>query len=210
MSLASSGQVAPPDVIAASLPARLLPDEEQFRRLWDEHPTDYREINLYGQKQTTRRWMQTYGYDYHFNFDRVYPALPMDPQLVPYVTWAQETVDDRLNGVLVSWYDAALGHYVGAHRDSRANLVPGSPIVMISFGDERVFRMRPWKGKGFVDFPVQHGSVVVLPYETNLSWTHEVPCFKKSTGRRISITLRAFDPNANGIAAEGTAVAADK
>ena len=70
--------------------------------------------------------------------------------------------------------------------------MPGSPIVTISFGEERTFRLRPWKGKGFTDFAATHGSVLVMPYETNLAWTHEVPARKKLEGKRISVTLRAF------------------
>jgi len=36
------------------------------------------------------------------------------------------------------------------------------------------------------------GSVIVIPWETNLSWKHGVPKLAKYRGRRISVTLRAF------------------
>jgi hypothetical protein len=42
------------------------------------------------------------------------------------------------------------------------------------------------------DFPARNGSEFVMPYETNLAWTHEVPRARKSSGRRISVTLRGF------------------
>jgi hypothetical protein len=35
--------------------------------------------------------------------------------------------------------------------------------------------------------------VFVMPWETNLDTRHEVPNPKCATGRRISITMRAFD-----------------
>ena len=95
--------------------------------------------------------------------------------------------------MLVNWYDGNLGHYIGKHRDDTRDLVKGSPIVTISFGEERPFRLRPRKGNGFTDFPAREGAVFVMPWETNLEWTHEVPCHRKHQGRRISVTLRAFE-----------------
>ena len=116
----------------------------------------------------------------------------MPPLLAPLLDWARAAVDGRLNGVLVNWYDGALRHYIGRHRDSTMNLVEGGPIVTISFGEERVFRLRPWRGSGAVDFPARDGTVFVMPYETNRAWTHEVPHSSRRTGRRISVTLRGF------------------
>ena len=69
----------------------------------------------------------------------------------------------------------------------------GAPIVTLSLGEERVFRLRPWKGKGFRDFPTTNRTALVLPYATNRAWTHEVPHAARFTGRRISVTFRAFE-----------------
>jgi alkylated DNA repair dioxygenase AlkB len=132
--------------------------------------------------------------DYHYT-GRTNRALPVPPILERLLAWATEAIDPRLNGVLVNWYDGSLGHYIGRHRDSRVNLVPGAPIVTISFGEERIFRLRPWpntRGKQSVDFQARDGKVFVMPFETNLAWTHEVPASSKWKGRRISVTLRAF------------------
>ncbi|HEY0255473.1 MAG TPA: alpha-ketoglutarate-dependent dioxygenase AlkB, partial [Kofleriaceae bacterium] len=72
--------------------------------------------------------------------------------------------------------------------------VTGSPIVTVSLGAERVFRMRRWKGDNSPqDIPTGNGTVIVLPYDVNLAWTHEVPHSARATGRRISITARAFE-----------------
>ena len=85
-----------------------------------------------------------------------------------------------------------MSHYIGAHRDSREGLIEGTPIVTVSLGEQRTFRLRPWEGRGFRDFAAPHGSVFVMPWGTNLAWTHEVPHAAAHTGRRISVTLRAF------------------
>jgi alkylated DNA repair dioxygenase AlkB len=101
-------------------------------------------------------------------------------------------VDARLNGILLNWYDGKFGHYIGKHRDSTDDMVDGAPIVTVSLGEERKFRLRPWKQAGFIDFDAVPGSVFIMPYTTNLTWTHEVPHSAKYRGRRISITLRTF------------------
>jgi hypothetical protein len=40
---------------------------------------------------------------------------------------------------------------------------------------------------------VVNNSVLVLPHATNIAFTHEVPASKQRMGRRISVTVRAFD-----------------
>lgn len=117
----------------------------------------------------------------------------MPENLAPLLTWACQTIDPRLNGILLNWYDASQAHYIGKHRDSRTNMIEGAPIVTISLGSERVFRLRPWRREGAVlDFAAVNGAVFVMPYDTNLAWTHEVPHSARCTGRRISVTLRAL------------------
>jgi alkylated DNA repair dioxygenase AlkB len=93
---------------------------------------------------------------------------------------------------VVNWYDGALGHYIGPHSDDTRDLVPGVPIVIVSLGESRVFRLRPRGGTPYRDFEAANGSIFLLPYATNLSWTHEVPRFRRHRGRRISVTLRAL------------------
>lgn len=183
------------DFLTGTLPAELNFGPSQFEELWGMHPTDYHEIRMHGRVVPTPRWQQAYGMDYHYT-GRTNRALPVPPLLEPLLTWARTAVDTRLNGVLVNWYDGTLGHYIGRHRDSRVNMVSGAPIVTISFGEERIFRLRPWprsREDRRVDLAACDGAVFVMPYATNLAWTHEVPASSKRKGRRISVTLRAFE-----------------
>ena len=71
--------------------------------------------------------------------------------------------------------------------------------MTISLGEQRLFRMTREENRGRkrivvqkVEIPVEQGSIVVLPWSTNLAWKHSVPHFARFRGRRISITLRAF------------------
>ena len=173
------------------LPDDLLLDPMRFEELWSLHPQDYHEIEMHGRTVKTPRWQQAYGADYHYT-GRVNRALPVPALMQPYLDWSTQTVDQRINGLLLNWYDGGRGHYIGKHRDSIKNMAMGAPIVTISFGQERIFRLRPWRQKGIHDFLADDGRVFIMPYETNRSWTHEVPKSAKYTGRRISLTLRAF------------------
>ena len=123
-------------------------------------------------------------------------ALPIPGLLEPILEWCRSAIDPALNGLLLNWYDGQLGHYIGRHRDSTRNLVPGSGIVTVSFGEERTFRLRPWPARADAppaDFRTASGSVFILPWATNQAFTHEVTPSKRLTGRRISVTLRAFE-----------------
>lgn len=175
-----------------TLPERLRLSENEFEELWNLHPEEFHEIKMHGRLVKTPRWQQAFGEDYHYT-GRVNKALPVPAQLGPLLEWTQDAIAAELNGMLLNWYDGSLGHYIGKHRDSIKNMVVGMPIVTISLGESRTFRLRPWKQSGHKDFPTQDGSVFVMPYETNLAWTHEVPKSAQKQKRRISVTIRAFE-----------------
>lgn len=176
---------------SARLPQSLVVSGEAFERLWDLHPATFHAIVMVGRPVETPRWQQAYGRDYCYT-GQVNTALAVPDLLEGYRSWAVAEVDPRLNGLLLNWYDGEQGHYIGPHHDSTKGMCPGAPIVTVSLGEERIFRFRHPKTRATVDTPVGAGSVVVVPFETNLAWKHEVPRFARWKGRRISITLRAF------------------
>ena len=166
---------------------------ERFEDLWGLHPAVFYEMRQPGTGLTipVPRWQQAYGRDYRYS-GNVNRALPIPPMLELYLAWVRSAFDARLNGLLLNWYDAELAR---PHRDSIAGLVEGTPIVTISLGAARMFRLSPAKGKGFVDFEAAHGTVLVVPWETNRHLKHAVPHRATDTGRRISVTARAFAPD---------------
>jgi len=179
-------------VYIGELPPDLRLSREQFYDLWNAHPAEFHEIMMHGQLVKVPRWQQAYGMDYHYT-GRRNAALPVLPVLEPLLAYVRDEIDSRLNGILLNWYTADLRHYIGRHRDSTTNMMNGAPIVTLSFGAARTFRIRPWRGKGIKDFSVVDGTVCVMPYETNLAFTHEVPHFAGDIGKRISVTFRAFE-----------------
>jgi len=180
------------DIYLGRLPLELLPSEQQFEILWNLHPANYPTCRMHGRLVELPRWHEAFGKNYRFSgITRV--ALPIRDELAPFLDWARQAIDRRLNGMLLNWYDGKLGHYIGRHRDSRSDVIEDTPIVTISFGETRIFRLRKWKGSERIDVVVDDGSVVVMPYATNLAWTHEITESERAKGRRISFTVRAFE-----------------
>ena len=65
--------------------------------------------------------------------------------------------------------------------------------MTVSLGEQRVFRLRPYPAaKTKFDFVLESGDFVLIPWNTNQHWTHEVPKFARYRGRRVSVTMRAF------------------
>ncbi|MEO0340621.1 MAG: alpha-ketoglutarate-dependent dioxygenase AlkB [Bacteroidota bacterium] len=166
-------------------------DSKNFDLIWNQHPEEFHEVLMHGKLVKTPRWQQAYGKNYEYTGSRN-NALPILDNHQKYLEWAQMHIDSRLNGLLINWYDGVAKHYIGKHRDSTKGLQKESPIVTISQGEERIFRFRPWRESGFQDFKVANGDVLVIPWDTNKRYTHEVPHFAKYKQRRISVTLRAY------------------
>src|SRR5205823_3361735 len=127
-------------ILMGELPVHLVLDAKKFQQLWDLRPPEFHRIKMFGRFMPTPRWQQAFERDYRFT-GQVNYALPAPPILQPLLAWSSREIDPRLNGILVNWYDGQQGHYIGPHKDSTAGLIKGVPIVTISFGEERVFKL---------------------------------------------------------------------
>ena len=178
--------------LSGRLPEELIWSMAQFNEAWALHPEIRPSIHLHGRMVQIPRYQQAYGDNYHFS-GQISRAAPVPDLLRPFLDWSREHIHPALSGLLVNWYDGP-GHYIGPHHDHTANLIDGTPIVTISFGEARTFRLSRGVGseKQTLDFAAPNGAVFVLPYSTNRVWKHAVPKSTRYTGRRISVTLRAF------------------
>jgi alkylated DNA repair dioxygenase AlkB len=156
------------------LPEPLRPDATGFEALCALHPDDFHGINMPGGPVPTPRWQHAFGRDYHYT-GRTNQALPVPPRLEPLLAWARRAIDDRLNGLLLNWYDGELGHSIGPHHYSITDMVPGAPIVTVSLGEERVFRLSHPQRKLIADFVARDGTLIVMPFDSNRAWKHGVP-----------------------------------
>jgi len=183
-------------LLSGRIPQALTWDTAQFDEVWALHPVKKHLVNMFGSPVETPRWQQAFGADYHYS-GNVNQALPIPSILEPLHTWVQETIESRLNGLLLNWYDGP-AHYIGPHNDDTRDIVRETPIVTVSFGETRTYRLtrKVNDQKELRDFPAPHGTVFVMPLSTNKAWKHGVPKSTKHIGRRISVTFRAFERGA--------------
>jgi len=94
------------------------------------------------------------------------------------------------NGILINRYSNG-EDYIGAHSDDKNGLDPISGIVMVSYGQERIFRIRDKKTKKIVkNILTENYQIIQMTNEMQEKYTHEIPKEKKKNGIRYSFTFR--------------------
>ena len=124
-------------------------------------------------------------------------ALPIPIQIEPFLEYIQSLYPNfTFNQILINWYKNGL-HYIGVHSDNTKPLVIDSPIVSISLGQERIFRIKDKNKKTIIkDIILKDKAVITMGGAFQTYYTHEVPKVTgkkgEQLGRRINITFRAF------------------
>lgn len=167
-----------------------------------------------GQMVAFPRRTRAYGQDYRYT-GQTQVALPLDavPSPVPDVLHQLRAVPGlgEHDAVLLNWYDAGLGEYMGAHADDESALTAAMPIVSLSWcsGDHyRRFRFTPQRGCQDALLPtwdpadkpgivrLHNGCLLVMGGLCQRTHKHELMKPRKAAGenagRRINLTLRAF------------------
>lgn len=185
------------------LPQYALPDQNKMNVLWNLHPKEKSKVFVHGKWHDTPRYLQTYMKDYPFSGStcKVIENLPSEMEVYKY--YANELTNYLgsfpINGFLVNWYQNG-SSYIGHHADKtkikgKQILVPGVPILTISLGQSRTFRIRDIKTqKKIIDISLHHGMVCVMSYEMQSLYHHEITKQSPNVipGGRISITMRRF------------------
>ena len=95
----------------------------------------------------------------------------------------------RFNGILVNKYGDG-DDCIGAHSDDESGL-DNIGIVSISYGAERIFRIRDKKEKTILhDIQTTHCCILHMGGEFQKLYTHEIPKQKRIKQSRISFTFR--------------------
>ena len=63
-------------------------------------------------------------------------------------------------------------------------------VISLTFGGERILRLKHMKTKITEDAPQKAGSLFVLGWTTNSIWKHSIVKTKRSCARRVSLTYR--------------------
>ncbi len=79
----------------------------------------------------------------------------------------------------------------GWHADNEKELGVNPVIASMSFGAERLFKLKHRYDKSLKkDLVLQHGSLLIMKGETQHKWLHQIPKTKKKVGKRINLTFR--------------------
>lgn len=177
------------------LPSDLV-ESYAFDALWRLHPEEYSELCIMGKTVKTPRWTQNYLKTYQFSGTN-HRAHSLPRELEPFFVWAN-TLDPMVtyNQVLVNWY-ANGHHYIGPHSDSEKQLVKHSPVLSISLGQERVFRVkRKSDHSDVLEIKMPNNSYLMMCGKMQERYLHEVPKVNgnkgDALGKRINITFRVF------------------
>ena len=132
---------------AASCPSGSASTLDGFETLWHLHPEAYHIIMMFGRPVATPRWQQAYGADYllhRADQPGTAPARGVPSRSSP---GAGRSSTTSSTGCCSTGMTGELGHYIGPHNDSTTRMVVGAPIVTISLGEERIFRLSHPKTK---------------------------------------------------------------
>lgn len=138
------------------------------------------------------RYCKAYGKAYKFAGVE-HAADPIPDCLKGIMRWACQFAP--FNGLLINWYENGYD-YIGPHRDDEKALVKGEPIMTISVGATRKFRVRNSENKILEDFEMYNGSFIMMKYPFQDRYTHEIVKITGEKGLktkpRASLTFRVF------------------
>lgn len=79
----------------------------------------------------------------------------------------------------------------GWHADSEKELGINPIIASVSFGGERLFKLKHRENDHLKkDLVLQNGSLLIMKGETQHKWLHQIPKTKKKVQKRINLTFR--------------------
>jgi len=172
-----------------------------IRDLWKLRPPDRAKIVTKSQGTIeVARWTQAYNIPYRFS-NTWHPALPIPDLVRPLFDWVNTTLGfGTFHQLLINFYGDGTDH-LGAHSDSTEQLAPDSPIVSISFGARRTFRLHDFETNQKIrDIQLQDGQILVMGNTFQKVFKHSVVKIGgakgKSVSSRVNITLRQFSAEA--------------
>ena len=113
-------------------------------------------------------------------------AFPWTPTLLE-IKEKIEAVQGRYNYCLLNRYRSGQDS-MGMHADNEPEM--GNVIGSLSLGATRTFRIKHNKTKETINFPVGHGTLIIMAGTMQQLWKHEIPKTKEPVGERINLTYR--------------------
>lgn len=155
---------------------------------WEQH-----ELQLFGRRVRAPRLSAWYG---DCNAGYAYSGLQLSPRdwiapLRAIKSTVEELSNSAFNSVLVNCYRQG-SDSMGWHSDDEPELGSDPVIASVSFGAERVFRLRHKRERGLTHgLTLPDASVLLMTGGTQRCWQHSLPKTRRDCGQRINLTFRA-------------------
>jgi len=115
--------------------------------------------------------------------------LPWSEELLAIRKVLGEKLEITFNSVLANLYRDG-NDSMGWHADKEKELGRDSVIASLSFGEQRLFKLRHNKTRQTLDIPLQHGDLLIMAGALQHHWRHCLPKSKVARRRRINLTFR--------------------
>ena len=157
------------------------------------------QVVMFGKTRKLSRkvaWHGEEGFTYSYSGSSK-TASPWTPALRSIRDRVEKCSGTNFNSCLLNLYhDGSEG--MGWHSDDEKTLGENPVIASVSFGAERVFRLKHRGAKEsklpkeVVSVVLEHGSLLVMKGSTQHHWVHAMPKTTKITTPRINLTFRTF------------------
>lgn len=187
-------------LILGKLPTEIRANAQQFQDLMNHAPTETTQVKLFNKMVDIPRKQRNYLHDYTFAGVNYQGSNDLPDCVKKMLDWANTLQCGTFNQVLINWYHDGMS-YIGSHSDDETQLLPGSPILSISLGATRKFRIRkilPGKSANPIvkDIDLYNNEYLIMLSPMQQYFKHEIVKVAgkkaKMIGPRINITFRQF------------------
>ena len=152
------------------------------------------QIKMFGKQVYIPRysaWHGEAGKSYTYSGLTLYPK-PWNKGLLYIKEKINQLVEVPFNSVLLNWYRDGLD-YMNWHADDEKELGRNPVIGSVNFGATRRFVIRRIDDKKEkVEFPLQHGTLLIMKGAMQHYWQHTVPKERRVKADRINLTFRVI------------------
>lgn len=162
--------------------------ENYFAQLQADLNWKQNEIVIYGKKHLEPRLTAWYGLPYQYSSIK-WPQQDFVQILSQIKQKVESELDFQFNSVLANYYRDG-NDAMGWHRDNEKEM-DQRIIASVTFGAERVFKVKSKITKEVIDVKLQSGSLLVME-NLQRNWLHALPRTKKINDPRINLTFRSI------------------
>jgi alkylated DNA repair dioxygenase AlkB len=151
-------------------------------------------LKMYGKEVFLPRYSAWYG-DNDKSYS--YSGITLQPNkwnngLIFLKEQIEKIANANFNSVLMNWYRDG-EDYINWHTDAEKELGKNPIIASLNFGATRRFLIRRSDNNSIkLEFPLKHGTLLIMKGELQHFWQHSVPKEKKVKQTRINLTFRTI------------------